>query len=345
MQPVLLTLVQASATLIGLIAVGMFYWLETGLDKLIWVIDDLERSLAPMVRLLFVLFGFVLVVALGLAVLPSALHFLLYAAGILVLVVFSLAFTSASRRFFALYGGKWKALGYLTPHWMWIIAIASVPWLVSRSWYPTASEYIYGLTLALLLGLMNLVGLLMQAFEMRRYNRQRHQEHAQIAEQTGKGIEPDAVLSIERRAAIRDVVEREIQGAEEDDPNDQKTAGVTVMRGRVQVSETGRVLVHLYVSPEVFSYFDKAFDMLARLSARLVRRVFDVVGEAHYVDVRCWHDTGLDSVTELLMILAFSRRKAEVLVEGPTPKEVFRAADHRLVSPVLLLVPDESECP
>lgn len=153
-----------SATLIGTFIVGVFFYLDTDLHRLMMASDAADHYLRSSVRWVFAVYALPLFVALTLAVFDpiwGALTFI----GLSVIVLLSTVDTSRrmlTRR------GSGESIGLVVNQWACTAAVAVLvvlPWIIG-GWVPPATAFIPSIVLALVAAFASTVALIMKQFDL-----------------------------------------------------------------------------------------------------------------------------------------------------------------------------------
>jgi hypothetical protein len=144
----LLTAAQIAATLIGLLVVGLYYFLETGLGRFSKPVRDiLLPHIRAMSKLILLLFAFALAVSLGMVGLsPGWMRFLFIVVAIY-FVPAAARYTRTSLGIRRTLSGNRELLFYSIMTWIWLALIVSLPWILG-GWTPDRSQYGWSLFLA-----------------------------------------------------------------------------------------------------------------------------------------------------------------------------------------------------
>jgi hypothetical protein len=163
----LLTAAQIAATLIGLLVVGLYYFLETGLGRFSKPVRDiLLPHIRAMSKLILLLFAFALAISLGLVALsPGWMRFLF----IIVAIYFVPAAARFTRTGLAVrrtFSGNREILITTIITWVWLALIVSLPWVLG-GWTPDRSQYGWSLLLAGFLAFAQTLGMFLMSFDLR----------------------------------------------------------------------------------------------------------------------------------------------------------------------------------
>ncbi len=166
MQPVsddmLLTTAQIAATLIGLLLVGVFFYVETGLRRLTTVGPRAGPFLRATTKLIVLIYSLVLTLSLGLVVLEPvwvASAFVALGAAILISLVEWTGRSRELRRAVPVRGASpWLA-------WPMVLVPLVVPWAVD-GWTPGREALTWTIMVAGAVGFANTAGLLLAVFDL-----------------------------------------------------------------------------------------------------------------------------------------------------------------------------------
>jgi hypothetical protein len=167
-ESLLLTIAQVSATLLGLLIVAAFFYVETGLRRLSKHNPEARSYLRSTTKAIVTLYGFVLAVAFSLVIVDSGWAGLVYALGGAYIVMVMAEWTVHTRSIRALVHVRKLSPWLAWP--MFLIPLAA-PWLVD-GWQPGLAALTVGLLLTLVLAFINTAGLLMLAFDFASYGEQ-----------------------------------------------------------------------------------------------------------------------------------------------------------------------------
>ncbi|MCS5718451.1 hypothetical protein N1027_09905 [Herbiconiux sp. CPCC 205763] len=160
----LLGLGGVAATLIGTFIVGVFFYLDTDLHRMMMASDAADHYLRSGVRWVFAVYALPLFVALTLAVFDpiwGALTFI----GISVIVLLSTVDTGRrmlKRR------GSGESIGLVVNQWVCtgaVVVLVSLPWILG-GWVPPATAFIPSIVLALAAAFASTVALIMKQFDL-----------------------------------------------------------------------------------------------------------------------------------------------------------------------------------
>lgn len=162
----LLTTAQIAATLIGLLVVGLYYFLETGLGQLQYTRPLIQPLIRAMSKLILLLFSFVLGVSLGLVALAPVWLKVLFLGIAVYFFPAAVGFTSHAIAIRRTFKGSLELLIYVVVTWLWLLVIVSIPWVLG-GWSPTRSHYGWSLFLAGFLAFVQTLGLFLLSFDLR----------------------------------------------------------------------------------------------------------------------------------------------------------------------------------
>lgn len=178
MRPVsdelLLNLAVMSATLLGLLVVGVLFYVETGLRRL----EHASEVFAPYVRAAARLTMGLYVVALATALALVALEppwarvvYLVSGIGVLASLV---DFTRRARAMRSLLGtAAWSRLHEVVV-WGCVVAALALPWILGGI-RPSAEDLTWGILLALALGLLSTLNMLLSVFDIAKFESALHE--------------------------------------------------------------------------------------------------------------------------------------------------------------------------
>lgn len=158
----LLALATIAATLIGLLMLGGFFYLETGMSRVAAFEGHALPFLRTTIKLTVALYVFVLGCSLGLAVLDPTWMRVLFAALAIVLVA---ALVDWNLRYVALAGVVQLPRSSPWITWPIVVALLVWPWAIG-GWSPDRGAYTAAALLAGGLGLVSTVGLLLTTFDL-----------------------------------------------------------------------------------------------------------------------------------------------------------------------------------
>ena len=176
----LLGVAGVAATLTGTFIVGVFFYLDTDLHRIMMASDAADRYLRSGVRWVFAVYALPLFVALTLAIFDPIWGALIFI-GLSIIVVMSTVDTS--RRMLAR-GGSGHSIGLVVNQWACtaaIVVLVVLPWVIG-GWVPPATAFIPSIVLALVAAFASTVALIMRQFELT----------AAMAESGTADPEPDA---------------------------------------------------------------------------------------------------------------------------------------------------------
>jgi ABC-type anion transport system duplicated permease subunit len=169
-ETLLLTIAQVSATLLGLLIVGAFFYIETGLRRVTTHVPEARSYLRATTKAIVALYGIALVVSFSLVLLDAAWASLVYALGSAYVIVVMAEWTAHSRSIRELVHVRrmspWLA-------WPMFLVPLTLPWLLD-GWLPDLGALTWGLLSILALAFINTAGLLMLAFDFTAYAEQVH---------------------------------------------------------------------------------------------------------------------------------------------------------------------------
>jgi hypothetical protein len=153
-----------SATLIGTFIVGVFFYIDTDLHRIMMASDAADHYLRSSVRLVFAVYALPLFVALVLVAFDpiwGAAVFIVFA----VLVVLS---TIDTGRRMLRRGSSGHSIAVVVNHWACsaaIVVLVALPWAIG-GWVPPASAFVPSLLLALAAAFASTVALIMRQFDV-----------------------------------------------------------------------------------------------------------------------------------------------------------------------------------
>jgi hypothetical protein len=153
-----------SATLIGTFIVGVFFYLDTDLHRVMMSSDAADHYLRSSVRWVFAVYALPLFVALTLAVFEPLWGALTFIA----LSVIVLLCTIDTGRRMLVRGGSGESIGLVVNQWACtaaVVVLVALPWVIG-GWVPPASAFIPSIVLALAAAFASTVALIMKQFDL-----------------------------------------------------------------------------------------------------------------------------------------------------------------------------------
>jgi hypothetical protein len=177
----LLTAASIAATLLGLLLLGVFYYVETGLRRAAAVAPRGGPFLQATTRMTILLYTLVLAVALGLVVLEPVWFTVMYA-------LLALALIRALVTWTARYRGLRQVLPIPreSPWLMWpaVVGALVLPWVLG-GWEPQREAMAWTLLLAGGLALAGTAGLVLTSFDLARWEEAGRQASQTAEEEIG----------------------------------------------------------------------------------------------------------------------------------------------------------------
>jgi len=169
MRPVpdelLLNLAAIAATLLGLLVVGVFFYVETGLRRLEQAQEPFGAFIRAASRLTMSLYGLTFSVSIALVALKPAwarATFALAAAGVLLA---TLDWTIRSRAMGAIMGSAvWSPLVAVVA-WIWVAAMLAIPWVMGGL-HPSREHLTWAVLLTMLTALVSTLEMLLSVFDI-----------------------------------------------------------------------------------------------------------------------------------------------------------------------------------
>jgi hypothetical protein len=330
----LLVAAQISATLIGLLFVGIYYFLETGLGRLEYTREQVEPFIRSMSKLILLLFSLALGIAVGLVALsPIWMRFLFIALGIYLLIA-AIRFAVQGWGLRKTFGRRFP-WGYLVSAGVWIVLILSLPWILG-GWTPERTHYGWALLLSGLFAFMQTGALLLESFDIHQQEEAAKTKHLQLDEETGTPSKEKKWTKARRLG-----LEERLGTAFQNGPPIRISQGGSSIEASIQlrptISETGRAFIHTAITPLLVTSASNPFDTCLILVYDIAKRAVRVAPRLTYIDIRLWQELP-DGGGELLLIAAFDVDKVKALIDQTewTAADVRRVLDHQMVSPVLL---------
>lgn len=159
----LLTVAEISATLIGLLLVAVFFYLETGVRRLTSIARVAEALLRSTTKLIVLLYSLVLGLSLGLIVLDPVWVAVLFAVLSLVVVAGLVELTIRTRNL----SPELRRAVRIHPllAWPMVLLPLALPWFLG-GWTPDREALALAVFLGGAMAFMNTLGLLLLAFDL-----------------------------------------------------------------------------------------------------------------------------------------------------------------------------------
>jgi hypothetical protein len=185
----LLNLAAISATLLGLLVVGVLFYVETGLRRLEHAYDVFAPYVRAAARLTMGLYVVALATALALVALELAWARVVFGLTGLAVLASLVDFTRRARVFGSAIGGTTRgsstirseevAAGWSRPDelivWACVGGALALPWILGVA-TPDREDLTCGILLALALGLVSTLNMLLSVFDISKYERALRQE-------------------------------------------------------------------------------------------------------------------------------------------------------------------------
>jgi hypothetical protein len=174
MRPVsdelLLNVATIAATLLGLLVVGVFFYVETGLRRLEHAREVFEPFIRAAARLTMAFYAASLIVSLVLVALEPA-----WARAALVVSAVGVALTTVdwtirARKVSEVVGPSIWSIPQGVFVWIWVGAVLAIPWILGGL-RPSREDLMWGILLALLTGLVSTLSLLLSVFDVAEFER------------------------------------------------------------------------------------------------------------------------------------------------------------------------------
>ena len=159
----LLGVAGVSATLIGTFIVGVFFYIDTDLHRVMMATDAADRYLRSGVRWVFVVYALPLFASLALAAFEPIWG---AAAFILMSAILALCTVDTGRRMLKR-GSSGDSTAVVVNQWACtaaVVAAIALPWIIG-GWVPPATAYTPSMILSLGIGFASTVGLIMRQFD------------------------------------------------------------------------------------------------------------------------------------------------------------------------------------
>jgi hypothetical protein len=164
----LLNVAVISATLLGLLVVGAFFYVETGLRRLERTREVFAPYIRAAVRLTMAFYALALAVSLALTALePPWVRAVFGLAGLAVLLS-TADYAIRGRALGRLVGTSAWSVPQEILTWGWIVAVLAVPWVLGGL-APTREDLTWGILLALFAGLISTFSILLSVFDISRF--------------------------------------------------------------------------------------------------------------------------------------------------------------------------------
>jgi hypothetical protein len=193
MRPVsdelLLNVAVISATLLGLLVVGVFFYVETGLRRLEHGRGLFEPFIRAAARLTMTFYAASLVVSLALVALEPAWARAAFVVAGVGMVLTTIDWTIRARNVGKVVGppSVWSSIGSLPQQvftWVWVGAVIAIPWILGGL-RPSREELMWGILLALLTGLLSTLSILLSVFDVAEFERTGHESSTGLGSEEG----------------------------------------------------------------------------------------------------------------------------------------------------------------
>ena len=152
-----------SATLIGTFIVGVFFYIDTDMHRVLMASDAADRYLRAGVRWVFVAYALPLFGALALV----AFDPIWGAVAFIVLSAILVLSTVDTGRRMLVRGGSGNSIVFVINQWACTIAVVvlvALPWIIG-GWVPPATAFVPSILLSLAAGFASTAGLIMSQFD------------------------------------------------------------------------------------------------------------------------------------------------------------------------------------
>jgi hypothetical protein len=160
----LLGVAGVAATLIGTFIVGVFFYLDTDLHRMMMSSDAADHYLRSSVRWVFAVYALPLFVALNLAVFEPIWGAVTFIA---ISVIVILSTVDTGRRMLRRRGAG-ESIGLVVNQWACsaaVVVVVALPWIIG-GWVPPAEAFIPSIVLALAAAFASTVALIMKQFDL-----------------------------------------------------------------------------------------------------------------------------------------------------------------------------------
>jgi hypothetical protein len=159
----LLGVAGVSSTLLGTFIVGVFFYIDTDMHRVVMATDAADRFLRSNVRWVFVVYALPLFLSLALA----AFDPIWGAATFIVLSAILTLSTVDTVRRMLIRGGSGDTTTVVVNQWVStaaVVVLVALPWVIG-GWVPPATAYIPSILIALAAGFTSTLGLIMAQFD------------------------------------------------------------------------------------------------------------------------------------------------------------------------------------
>lgn len=160
----LLGVAGVASTLIGTFIVGVFFYIDTDLHRIMMASDAADRYLRSGVRWVFVVYALPLFVSLALAAFEPVWGAVAFIA-MSVLVVLTTVDTGWRM---VMRGASGNSRALVVNQWVCtaaVVALVALPWIIG-GWLPPATAYVPSLIIALAAGFCSTAALIMRQFDV-----------------------------------------------------------------------------------------------------------------------------------------------------------------------------------
>lgn len=163
MHEFLLGVAGVSSTLLGTFILGVFFYIDTDMHRVVMATDAADRFLRSNVRWVFLIYALPLFASLALAAFGP-----IWAAAIfIVLSAILMLCTVDTVRRMLIRGGSSDTTTVVVNHWasaVAVVVLVVLPWVIG-GWVPPATAYIPSILIALAAGFTSTLGLIMAQFD------------------------------------------------------------------------------------------------------------------------------------------------------------------------------------
>jgi hypothetical protein len=164
----LLDVASTSATLLGLLVVGVFFYVETGLRRLEHAHDVFAPYVRAAARLTMGLYLVALTTALALVALEPGWARAVFGVTALAVLASLVEFTRRARAMGKLIGTAGWSRSQELLIWTCVAAALIMPWVLGVA-APNREDLTWGVLLALVLGLLSTLSMLLSAFDIAKF--------------------------------------------------------------------------------------------------------------------------------------------------------------------------------
>ena len=164
----LLNVAVISATLLGLLVVGVLFYVETGLRRLEHARDVIAPYIRGAARLTMTMYVGALGTSLVLVALEPAWPRIVFGAVTAGVVLSLLDYTSRARAMGEILGRSAWSLPQEALTWMMAAAVLAVPWILG-GFAPAREPLTWGILLLLLFGLLSTLSILLAVFDIAKF--------------------------------------------------------------------------------------------------------------------------------------------------------------------------------